>query len=135
MTVLAVPIFMLAGSRVLWPGFWVNCLVSVTLGVVIFFWSLPGTLGEALAGGDLFSFTVALGINLLSFLSYDALSRRTRAREMNPRQIFAKGYGPEGKLAFWERPWPWWERAKADLDDPGTIDARRALHPQEVTRR
>ena len=135
MIVFVIPIYMFAGSRLLWPGFWLNCLVSVTLGVVIFFWSLPGTLGEALAGGDLFSFTIAVGINLSSFLAYDALSRRTRAREMNPRQIFAKGYGPEGKLAFWERPWPWWERAKADLDDPGTIDQRRALHPREFTQR
>lgn len=124
MTALAIPLFMIAASRWLWPGFWLNAVVSVSLGSLIFLWSLPGDIREAFVF-DLMGGPLAFAVNLFSFLVFEGFCRRTRARDANPRQIFARGYGPEGKLAFWERPWPWWERMKADLDDPGSIDHRR----------
>ena len=124
MAVLAIPFFMIAASRLLWPGFWLNALGSISIGSFIFLWSLPGAIAEAFVF-DLTGVPLAVAVNLFSFLVFEAVCRRTRSRDANPRQIFAKGYGPEGKLAFWERPWPWWERMKADLDDPGAIDQRR----------
>ena len=36
MTALAIPLFMIAASRWLWPGFWLNAAVSVSLGSFIF---------------------------------------------------------------------------------------------------
>jgi hypothetical protein len=123
MTALAIPLFMIAASRWLCPGFWLNAVVSVSLGSLIFLWSLPGDFKEAFVF-DLMGVPLALAVNLFSFLVFEGFCRRTRSRDANPRQIFARGYGPEGKLAFWERPWPWWERIKADLDDPGSIHPR-----------
>ena len=47
MTALAIPLFMIAASRWLWPGVWLNAVVSVSLGSFIFLWSLPGDIKEA----------------------------------------------------------------------------------------
>ena len=69
MTALAIPLFMIAASRWLWRGFWLNAAVSVSLGSFIFLWPLPGAIKEAFVF-DLMGVPLAFAVNLLSFLIF-----------------------------------------------------------------